>query len=70
MYFGERIRQQREKRGLTQTETANAIGISQVVYCQYECGAKCPNINVAAKLAKLFGVSLDYLVGVVDDENG
>jgi DNA-binding XRE family transcriptional regulator len=50
-------------------ETANAIGISQVVYCQYECGAKCPNINVAAKLAKLFGVSLDYLVGVVDDEN-
>lgn len=70
MYFADRIRQQREKHGLTQTETANAIGISQVVYCQYECGVKCPNINVATKLAKLFGVSLDYLVGMIGDENG
>src|SRR6185437_12290831 len=43
MFLGERIRQAREIRGLTQEELANRIGCSQALVAQFEAGFKMPN---------------------------
>jgi len=53
------IRKCREKLGLTQQELANKVGLSQETISQYENGTRTPNVNVAKKIAKALGESLD-----------
>ena len=43
-------------------EMANAIGIKQQVLSYYERGDREPRIETLKKLAKFYGVSIDYLV--------
>lgn len=47
----------------TQTDIANYLGIKQSSYQNYENGLTEPNISNLCKLADLYSVSLDYLVG-------
>lgn len=37
--------------------------------CRYENGERTPSITIASYLAQFYGVSLDYLVGLVDGKN-
>lgn len=62
----ERIKELRSENNLTQTELANATGISQNAIAQWENEKRTPNINAIIALAKFFEVSTDYLLGVVD----
>lgn len=59
----ERLKAAREKAGLTQSKVAAACGISQPAYFDIEHGDRAPSLAVAKRLAKLFDVSLDWLVG-------
>ena len=61
--FQERLLEQRKLNNLTQRQVASALNISQPSYIRYENGGAEPNIEKLVKLADLFDVSLDYLLG-------
>lgn len=66
--LNERLKQSREAAEMSQADVATAIGVSQPAYCYMENGDKVPSLPVAKQLAKLFNISLDYLVGMTDNE--
>ena len=49
---------------LKQTEVAKALGLSITGYCGYEYGNRDPQTAILIKLAQLYHVSTDYLLGV------
>lgn len=57
------LKEIRLKRNMTQQEVADAIGCSAVVYQRYEKGTRQPSIEVLLRLADVFGVTVDYLLG-------
>ena len=65
--FTERIKECRKKAGLTQEQVAEALEIGYSTYRHYEYGNRMPLVTDAAKMAKLFGVSLDYLAGLSEE---
>ncbi len=48
---------------LTQRDVASYLGISQPSYIRYENGGAEPTLENLVKLADLFDVSVDYLLG-------
>ena len=64
--FKERLKELRLERGLTQTELANKTKISQAGIAKWETGDRTPNLEYLIVLAKFFGVSADYLLGLED----
>ena len=67
--FGQRIVELRKEQGLTQTEFAKTIGISRSALSLYEIEKREPDLKTLKKMASLFGVSVDYLLGRADDHN-
>ena len=63
----ERIRDLRIDRGLKQKEIAKILNVSQNTYSQYEIGVSRYPLDAVVKLAKYYGVSVDYLVGLTDE---
>ena len=59
----ENIRRLRIDHGYTQKQIGEYLGISQNTYSQYELGVLKYPVDVLIKLADLYQVSLDYLVG-------
>lgn len=66
MKFNERLKNERKSQKLTQQFVAAEIGISVRAYQQYEQGLYEPNIEKLIKLADLFDVTVDFLIGRVD----
>ncbi len=62
----ENIRSLRIDNGYTQKQIGEILGISQNTYSQYEVGVLHYPVDVLMKLADLYGVSMDYLVGRTD----
>ena len=65
-----RLRELRQQRNMTQLEVAESLGVSRVTITKYETGDREPDLKTAQRLAELFGVSIDYLVGASDDDPG
>ena len=62
--FGERLTNLRESKGWSKTYVAKAIGLSSMqTYANYEYGRREPDFNTVDKLANLFNVATDYLLG-------
>ena len=61
-----RIRDLREDHDLKQRELAAYLNCSQQVYSNYELGQRDIPTDVLIKLAKLYRVSTDYLLGLKD----
>lgn len=61
-----RMKELRTKRGLTQTELAQMLGVSKSVVSSYENAVHLPPYDILIKVAKLFGVSCDYLLNNTD----
>lgn len=61
--FGERIAEQRKKLGLNQEELAGKIGVSRSALSLYEIDRREPDLETVKKIASLFGVTTDYLLG-------
>lgn len=55
----------RKNNGFTQKEVANAIGVDKTTYAHYESGRRSPNTETLIKLAALFRISTDELLGVL-----
>ena len=63
MNISKSLVQLRKKNNLSQSDLASKTGISQVMVGKYERGDASPSIEVAKKIADVFEVSLDSLVG-------
>lgn len=59
--FGERLKEARRDKGLSQKQLGDMIKISRESVRGYESGYLSPNLTIASKLAKALGVSLDHL---------
>jgi transcriptional regulator with XRE-family HTH domain len=64
---GDRLRQLREQRGLSQREFADVVDMGYVMIHRYEHGLTDPTASTLIRLAKELRVSVDYLVGLSDD---
>ena len=62
--FGGNLRQLRRERNLTQQELGAKVGLSKAVVSKYENGIGYPTFDVLIQLARYFGVTTDYLLGV------
>lgn len=62
----EAIRSLRTDSGYTQKQIAEYLHIKQNTYSQYEIGVLNYPVDVLIKLADLYGVSVDYLLGRTD----
>jgi len=61
--LGDRIRERRKKRGLTQTDVANAVRVSPQAVSKWERGENAPDISALPALAQLLGASVEWLLG-------
>jgi transcriptional regulator with XRE-family HTH domain len=66
MSFGKRLLDARKRKGVSQDELAQHLGTKGPVIGRYERDEMKPSIEVAAKMAELLDVSLDFLVGKTD----
>lgn len=67
--LGKRIKLLREEERLNQLELAKKLNISNSTLSQYETGQRIPSDDIKIKIAKIFNVTLDYLLGVSDIKN-
>lgn len=70
--FGKRLRRLREDLGLTQPDvvaylTRNGIDIGQTAISHYETGRRYPSPPTLVLLARLYGTSVDYMLGLTEN---
>ena len=65
--IGDRIKELRKKNRYTQKEIGEMCGVSDISVYKWETDRTEPNIDTLCKLADIFGVSLDYLLGRTTD---
>lgn len=61
--LSEKLKKLRKEKGLTQVQLSEMIGISNNLYNKYEKQNVRPPYETITQLAKIFGVSVDYLLG-------
>lgn len=62
--FGDKLRALRTESGMTQTDLARRLNITKSVVSYYELQERTPSPDVLIKLADVFHVSTDYLLGI------
>lgn len=62
--LGKRLKDLRKSKGLTQQQVADRVWVTKAMISSYELSARSPSYEVLIKLAKLFGVTTDYLLGI------
>ena len=62
--FGDILKTLRIKHKMTQAELAQKLSLTKSVISAYETGMRLPSYDVLIHIAKLFGVSTDYLLGL------
>jgi transcriptional regulator with XRE-family HTH domain len=67
MSLGQKITKIRKEKKMSQIDIANAVGVSRDAISKYERDDNTPSVEVAKKIAKTLGVSLDYLVSEEDN---
>ena len=63
---GERLKDARKAKGITQEEAGKALGILQTAYSRFERGVFQLNYEQLIILCRLFDCSADYLLGLAD----
>ena len=58
-----RFREARLQAGLSTVQLAQKMGLTQAAVSQWESGKKVPGIETISRLADLYGVTVDYLLG-------
>ena len=60
--FGEKMRVARARANMSLRDVSAAVGVSANAISKYEIGAMVPSSSVLCAIAKLYGVSLDWLM--------
>lgn len=61
--IGKRLKELRIKKGLSQEELGNEIGVTKVSICGYENNTRFPSLDNLIKLANILETTTDYLLG-------
>lgn len=61
--LGKRIMENRKRLGWTQDRLAEQLGVSAQAVSKWENDQSCPDISLLPKLAELFGITVDELLG-------
>ncbi|HAL11365.1 MAG TPA: transcriptional regulator [Ruminococcaceae bacterium] len=61
--LGSRIAELRRKKNMTQEELAAELGVTAQAVSKWENDLSCPDITLLPQLARLFGVTIDELLG-------
>lgn len=69
MEIGKIIKELRNEKNFSQAELAKAIGVSQKAIDYWERSVNEPKASYIVRLANLFDISTDYLLGRTDDEH-
>ena len=65
--FAQRVKEQRKKRRMSQTELGEVLGLTHKSISTIESGLRGTTIEKLILLAKYFNVSTDYLLGLKDE---
>lgn len=63
-----KLRQLREKKGISQRELGDSLNLSQRAISRYESGEAEPDLATVRKISEFFNVTIDFLLGE-DDSN-
>lgn len=66
--LGERLKELRKEAGLTQQQVADRVWVSKTTIWYYEQSENDPSPEMIVKLAKVFHVTTDYLLGLEDKQ--
>ena len=64
MDFGTTLKELRKKNKMTQLQLANLLGITKSVVSFYENRERTPSPETLVKIASVFHVTTDYLLGI------
>lgn len=64
--FGERLKYLREKNKMYQSELAEKLNLAPSTISMYERGDRDPDTSTLSKIAEIFNVTTDYLLGRTD----
>lgn len=67
--INQRLISLRNSRGFTQSQVAEKLDVKRARYNAWEQGISQPNLEMVQRLAELFNVSSDYLIGRTDMKN-
>ena len=62
--FGNILKKLRLEEGMTQAQLADRLGVTKSVVSYYELHERMPSPEILIKLAAIFHVSTDYLLGL------
>lgn len=60
--FGEKLKQLREEKGMTQQTLADMLYVTRQAVSRWECGARYPDLITTKKISQILGVTIDELV--------
>ena len=64
--LGKMLKELREENHYTQKQLSELLGINSVTYLHYEKEQRQPPLELLADIAKFYGVTVDYLLGLED----
>ncbi|MBQ7828373.1 MAG: helix-turn-helix transcriptional regulator [Clostridia bacterium] len=64
--LSKRLKECRKEKGYTQIQVATYCDITEKTYQNYELMTREPKIEILIRIADLYGVSIDWLVGRTD----
>lgn len=67
--FGNRLKELRLQKKLTQTQVAKRLNLSKSTISGYENNLKMPSLDVLIHLAMFYGVTTDYILGLQDKKS-
>ena len=68
--FADRLRKYRQIRGLKQADLARNAGVPPSAISHFEAGERKPSFETLRRLAEALGVTIDFLLGRIDEEEG
>ena len=66
---GSKIKALRISQKITQNEFAERLGVTKSAISSYENGSRLPSYDILIKIARIFKVSTDYLLGCTEDKS-
>ena len=67
MNIGARILPLMKKKGMTQRELANQIGVTEVSISRYISGARMPKANIVVYIADALNTTTDFILGRTEE---
>jgi len=65
--IGQRLKDLRRGRSIKQEDLATVLGVKKATISHYETGKAEPSDKIKIEIARFFNVSLDYLLGLIDE---